>query len=77
MPNVTLSLPEEIHTIMKKHREIRWSEIARAAIIDKVEKLDLMDRIASKSKLTMRDVKEINEKIKEGLYARLKHEKDN
>ena len=77
MPNVTLSLPEEIHRIMKKHREIRWSEIARAAIIDKVNKLALMDKIASKSRLTMKDVEEINEKIKEGFYAKLKHEKSN
>ncbi|MEK6818555.1 MAG: hypothetical protein AABY10_01330 [Nanoarchaeota archaeon] len=77
MPNVTLSIPEEVYVIMKKHREMRWSEVARAAIVEQVRKLETMDKIASKSKLTMKDVEEINEKIKKGLYARLKDEKSN
>ncbi|MEK6800660.1 MAG: hypothetical protein AABY05_01895 [Nanoarchaeota archaeon] len=77
MPNVTLSIPEEVYVVMKKHREMRWSEVARAAIVEQVRKLETMDKIASKSKLTMKDVEEINEKIKKGLYARLKDEKSN
>lgn len=70
MGNITLSIPEELHRIIKKHNEIRWSEIARRAISKHARKLELMDRIASKSKLTMKDVEEINEKIKEGLSKR-------
>lgn len=69
MPNVTLSIPEEIHKIMKKHREIRWSEIARAAIVKHVKKLALMDAIASKSKLTMKDIEVINKKVKKSLHS--------
>jgi len=70
MPNMTLSIPEEIHSIIKDHNEIRWSEIARRAITQEAKKLKLMDKIASKSKLSMKDVKEIDEKIKEGLFKR-------
>ena len=70
MPNMTLSIPEEIHSIIKNHNEIRWSEIARRAITQEARKLKLMDNLASKSKLTMKDVKEIDEKIKEGLFKR-------
>ena len=70
MPNMTLSIPEEIHSIIKKHNEIKWSEIARRAITQEAKKLSLMDKIASKSKLTMDDVKEIDEKIKDGLFKR-------
>jgi hypothetical protein len=40
MVNVTLSVPLLIHRIMKKHREIRWSELARWAIVQKAEELD-------------------------------------
>ena len=69
MPNITLSVPEDVHHMMSKHREIRWSEIARKAIVEQVRKLALMDKIASKSKLTMKDIEEINEKVKKGLYA--------
>ena len=66
---MTLSLPEGVYEHMKKHREIRWSEIAREAIILHVKKLAMMEKIASKSKLTMKDIEEINEKVKKGLYA--------
>ena len=63
MPNVTLSIPEELHEKMKKHSEIRWSEVVRKSIAQKISDLELMDRIASKSKLTQADVDEIAEKI--------------
>ena len=71
MPNITLSVPEEVYKIMKKHREMRWSEVARKAITEEVKKIELIEKIASKSKLTMKDIEEINEKIKKGLYSRL------
>jgi hypothetical protein len=72
MPNITLSIPKDVHETMKKHREIRWSEIARRSVMEEVEKLKVMDKIASKSKLTMKDVEEINEKVKKGLHTKLK-----
>ena len=72
MPNITLSIPEEIHEIMRKHTEMRWSEIARRAIVKQVKKLAIMDRIASKSKLTIEDIEKINEKVKEGLHKNLR-----
>ena len=72
MPNITLSIPEEVHNIIKKHREIRWSEIARKSLIEHVRKLALMEKIASKSKLTMKDIEEINEKVKKGIYSKIK-----
>lgn len=38
--NVTLSFPDEIYNKMKKHSEIKWTEIMRKAVIDFVEKLE-------------------------------------
>jgi metal-responsive CopG/Arc/MetJ family transcriptional regulator len=32
IPNITLSLPEEIYRKMKRYSEIRWSEVIRKAI---------------------------------------------
>ena len=72
MPNITLSLPEEIYKMMKKHTQIRWSEVARKAILEEVKKLALMEKITSKSKLTFKDVEEIDKKIKKGLYQSFK-----
>jgi len=64
MVNMTLSIPEELAKKMKLFKEIRWSEIARQAIEKRVEDLEIMNRIASKSKLTERDAIEIGKIIK-------------
>lgn len=70
MPNITLSLPEDIYKIVKEHREIRWSEIARRSIAEYAKKLALLDKLASESKLTEKDIEEIDEEIKAAI---LKH----
>ena len=67
MANITLAIPDELHAKMKLMKEIRWSEIARRAIIERIEDLEVMNKIASKSKLTKKDVDEISEKIKRGM----------
>ncbi len=64
MVNMTLAVPDDLYRIMRKHREIKWSEIARQAIWDYARKLELMDSILSKSKLTEEDALEIGKKIK-------------
>ena len=33
MAHITLSIPDKLYEIMKKYKEINWSEIARRAII--------------------------------------------
>ncbi|HIH16616.1 MAG TPA: hypothetical protein HA252_04395 [Candidatus Diapherotrites archaeon] len=38
--NVTLSVPKEVHDIMKRHREIKWTEVARQAIVEKARALE-------------------------------------
>lgn len=40
MPNVTLRVPDELYLKMRKHREIRWSEVARRAIAGHIERLE-------------------------------------
>ena len=40
MANITLSIPEDVYRKMKKYREIRWSEVARRAIMDYLKKLE-------------------------------------
>lgn len=64
---MTLAIPEELYNIMDKHKEIKWSEVARQAIWDKARKLELMETILSKSQLTEKDALEIGRKINFGL----------
>ena len=70
MVNMTLSIPEELFRRMKAIREIRWSEVARQAIEKRVEDLEVMNRIAAKSKLTKKDAEEIGKKIKSSAAQR-------
>lgn len=70
MANMTLSIPDELHKKMKKMSEIRWSEIARRAIEQRIEDLEVMNKIANKSKLSKKDVDEISKKIKRAASIR-------
>ncbi|MFH1587001.1 MAG: hypothetical protein ABID38_04045 [Candidatus Diapherotrites archaeon] len=40
MVNVTFSVPEKVHKVMKKHREIRWTELARKPVVELAERLE-------------------------------------
>ena len=64
MTNMTLAIPEDLHKIIKKHKEIKWTEIARKAMWAQARKLELMDNLLSKSELTEKDALEIGRKIK-------------
>ncbi len=68
--NITLSISDELFGAMKRHSEIKWSEVARKAISERVEWLDRMNTLASKSGLSEKDAFEIGEKIKTGIAKR-------
>jgi len=70
MANITLSVPDNVHKKMKHFSEVKWSEVARKAIIEKIEMLALAEKLAQKSKLTEKDVKEFNKKIKSSATKR-------
>lgn len=71
MPNMTLSIPEDLHKKMKEHTEIRWSEVARKSIKKKVEELEMLDKLTRNSKLTKKDVKDLADKIDESAAKKL------
>ena len=70
MTNMTLAVPEDLHEIMRRYNEIKWSEIARKALWDHARKLELMDKLLAKSKLTEEDAERIGHKIKHGIAKR-------
>ncbi len=72
MTNMTLAIPEDLHKLMRKHAHIKWSEIARQAIREEANKLEIMERILLKSKLTEKDAEEIGKKIKREITKRHK-----
>ncbi len=64
MANITLSVPESVFKDMKRFSEVKWSEVARKAIQERLEVLKLADELAGKSKLTEEDVKNFGKKVK-------------
>ena len=70
MTNMTLAVPEDLKKIMDKHNEIKWSEIARQAMWEHAKKLELMEKLVSKSKLTEKEALEIGRKIKKEIARR-------
>lgn len=70
MPTITLSVPEDLKREMDESKDVNWSEVARAAIRDKVSQLRILKSIAVKSKLTEKDALELGKKINKSLHER-------
>src|SRR5437899_10485435 len=73
MTNLTLSVPDDLYEEMKKHPEIRWSEVARQALAKKLDDLRRLDALLSGSKLTDEDGENVAKSVKEGAWK--KHRK--
>jgi len=71
---MTLSVPDSVYQEMQQFSEVKWSEVARKAIIAKLELLKRADELASKSKLTEKDVEEFSRLIKEKASKRFLNE---
>ena len=72
MTNMTLAIPDDLMEVIRKHKEIKWSEVARQALTDKANELKLMDQILYRSTLTERDVIEIGKIINKKISQRHK-----
>ena len=70
MPNITLSLPSDLHKFVKKHNEINWSEIARRAISTQARKIKLMEKLVENSEYNEDDIDKLDKKIKADLFKR-------
>ena len=72
MPNVTFSVPDELHREMRAHPEIKWAEVARSAIRSQLRRLDAYDQLPSKSKLTEQDAVSLGRQIRRAAARRTK-----
>ncbi len=53
MTNMTLVIPQELMSVMKKHKEIKWSQVARQTLMEKAEELKLTDQIVFRSNVAL------------------------
>lgn len=70
MPNITISVSEELYSTIKKHKQIRWSEVARRAMQIYAKKLAMLDKLLEDSEMTEEDAIELGKKIKHGMAKR-------
>ncbi|MFH1325428.1 MAG: hypothetical protein ABIH49_01500 [archaeon] len=71
MANITLAIPDDLSKRLKKHNEIRWSEVVRQILQKNLEQLELMDEIVKNSKFTEKDAREIADKIDSSVAKKL------
>lgn len=70
MANLTLAIPADLKAEMKKFAEINWSEVARQAIVEKIQTLEAMDRFLTKSTLTERQANEVGRQIRRRVWKK-------
>ena len=63
MTEIKLKIPDSLLEKMKKHPEIKWDTIAQSALERYIEKIEITEKLASNSKLTIDDVEEISNEI--------------
>lgn len=72
MVSLTLAIPKELKHKMKSFRYINWSEVARAAIINKIGLLERMNKLLSQSRLSEEDTIRYGRIIKKRQWERTK-----
>jgi hypothetical protein len=72
MPNMTFSVPDELHREMRAHPEIKWAEVARSAFKTQLRRLDVYDRLLSSSRLTERDAVQLGREVRRAASRRTK-----
>lgn len=75
MPNITVSVSEELKREMESLPELNWSESVREFLSEKVKRAALLkklDKMLENSELTEEDALELGRKIKKGRFEKLK-----
>lgn len=72
MGTMSVSVPEDLRTRMTQLDEVNWSAVARKAFEEKVKEIDILKKIASKSKLSEKDAMDISRKINESMAKKFR-----
>lgn len=72
MASLTLSIPIDLKKMMEHYPELNWSEVARKAIWEKIQILERMNKLLSKSELTEEDAVEYGRLLKKRIWKKHK-----
>lgn len=75
MPNITISIPEELKKQLEAFPEINWSEVLRSCISEKVKRLEILkkfDKMLENSEMTEEDALRLGRKVNQAMWEKLK-----
>lgn len=70
--NLTLALDDGTADKMSLFKDVKWSEVARQAILKRIEQLEVLNKILAKSKLDQQAIKEISGLIENNVREKRK-----
>jgi hypothetical protein len=70
MVNITLAIPENLKEKLQRHKEVNWSAVTRRALEEHLTRMEMVEAIAQKSKLTQKDADELAKKVKREMAKR-------
>ena len=70
MVNITLAIPENLKEKLQKHKEVNWSAVTRRALEEHLKRVEMVEAIAQKSKLTQKEADELARKVKREMARR-------
>ncbi len=77
MTDIRFTISEEILKRMKNYPEINWEKIAKSAVEKYLEKLEVADKLASKSSFSLEDADKFGDEIKQKMWESHKCYLDN
>ena len=74
MPSITVDVDADLKRQMDNHPSVDWGEIARHAIRERVQTLELLDELTEDVELTDSDAAELADRIDEIAQERIDEE---
>lgn len=72
MPNLTVSVDDELMEKIKAHPGINWSEAAREGLKRRLQELHVWDKLLEDSELTPDDIDRITSRVDAAMAERLR-----
>ena len=70
MTHMTFAVHSDMHAGMRRHSNIKWSEVVRQAIQKEIDRLHSWDKLLANSKLTEQDAIELGREIRHKAAAK-------
>ena len=72
MATISVSVPDNLKNKIAQNDEVNWSAIARKAFEQKVNEIEFLKKLASKSKLSQKDADELSKTINRNIAKKFR-----